>query len=236
MSSPFTLNWADDGHDVEKTNSQFDSLTPDYLKHPHKTGTTLMAASYDGGIMIAADTRTSTGSYVAGRLTDKLTKLTDKIYCCRSGSSADTQAIAAIVKYHLSFYEEEIGEPASVGVAANIFRDLIYQYKYSLTAGIIVAGWDKRDGGQIYSISLGGMLKRLPVAFGGSGSVFIMGYVDSNFKPNMTRQECRDFLVKGITLAIHRDGSSGGCARLANICESGVEREDVIYDDFPPLI
>lgn len=42
-------------------------------------------------------------AYIANRVTDKLTKITDKIYCCRSGSAADTQAVADIVSYHLNF-------------------------------------------------------------------------------------------------------------------------------------
>jgi 20S proteasome subunit beta 1 len=44
-------------------------------------------------------------AYIANRVTDKLTKITDYIYCCRSGAAADTQAIADIVAYHLNFYE-----------------------------------------------------------------------------------------------------------------------------------
>lgn len=40
--------------------------------------------------------------YVANRVSDKLTEITERIYCCRSGSSADTQAIADMVKYNLS--------------------------------------------------------------------------------------------------------------------------------------
>ncbi|KAJ2343324.1 Proteasome subunit beta type-1, partial [Coemansia sp. RSA 2618] len=55
-------------------------------------GTTIMAVKFDGGVVIAADSRTSTGPYVANRVTDKLTKVNDLIYCCRSGSAADTQA------------------------------------------------------------------------------------------------------------------------------------------------
>ena len=47
-------------------------------------------------------------AYVANRVTDKLTKITDHIYCCRSGSAADTQAIADIVNYHLEFHEYEL--------------------------------------------------------------------------------------------------------------------------------
>lgn len=43
-------------------------------------------------------------AYIANRVTDKLTKVTDHIYCCRSGSAADTQAIADVVAYHLNFH------------------------------------------------------------------------------------------------------------------------------------
>ena len=64
-----------------------------------------MAAEYNGGVIIGADSRTSTGSYVANRVTDKLTQITDNIYCCRSGSAADTQAIADIVRYSLNYHE-----------------------------------------------------------------------------------------------------------------------------------
>ena len=108
-----------------------------------------MAAEYDGGVVIGADSRTTTGAYIANRATDKLTSVTNHIYCCRSGSAADTQAIADIVRYHLDFHSIELGEPPLVETAANIFRELCYNYRDSLSAGIIVAGWDKRKGGQV---------------------------------------------------------------------------------------
>ena len=41
--------------------------------------TTIMAATFDGGVVLGADSRTSTGNYVANRVTDKLTKLTDRV-------------------------------------------------------------------------------------------------------------------------------------------------------------
>lgn len=37
------------------------------------------------------------------RFTDKLTKLSDNIYCLRSGGAADTQAISQMVGYQLDF-------------------------------------------------------------------------------------------------------------------------------------
>ena len=66
------------------------------------TGTTILALTFDGGVVVCADSRTSTGTYVANRVTDKLVQLSDTIYCCRSGSAADTQALTDYVKYYLS--------------------------------------------------------------------------------------------------------------------------------------
>lgn len=87
----------------------------------------------------------------------------------------------------------EIGEPPLVKTAANVFREMCYNYRDSITAGIICAGWDKREGGQVYSIPLGGMLVRQPCSIGGSGSSYVYGYVDSNFKMGMTKEECIEF-------------------------------------------
>lgn len=46
----------------------------------------------------------------------------------------------------------ELGEPPKVEVAASIFRELCYNYRDSLVAGILVAGWDKQKGGTFLSI------------------------------------------------------------------------------------
>lgn len=66
--------------------------------------TSIMAVAYADGVVIGADSRTTTGAYIANRVTDKLTKVHDRIYCCRSGSAADTQAVADIVHYYLQLY------------------------------------------------------------------------------------------------------------------------------------
>jgi 20S proteasome subunit beta 1 len=66
------------------------------------TGTTILAVPFDGGVVVCADSRTSTGSYVANRVSDKLVQLSEYIYCCRSGSAADTQALTDYVHYFLN--------------------------------------------------------------------------------------------------------------------------------------
>lgn len=52
--------------------------------------------------MLGADSRTTTGTYIANRVSDKITPMTESIFCCRSGSAADTQAISDYVRYVLN--------------------------------------------------------------------------------------------------------------------------------------
>ena len=108
-----------------------------------------MAVAFQGGVVIGADSRTTTGSYIvrlafvplnshqltfgpgqANRVTDKLTYLHDRVYCCRSGSAADTQAIADVAHSQLQMYQITHEAPPSVKVAATLLEGLCYSNKY----------------------------------------------------------------------------------------------------------
>eukprot|EP01129_Flabellula_baltica_P015094 TRINITY_DN7467_c0_g1_i1.p1 TRINITY_DN7467_c0_g1~~TRINITY_DN7467_c0_g1_i1.p1 ORF type:complete len:233 (+),score=62.07 TRINITY_DN7467_c0_g1_i1:13-711(+) len=205
----------------------------DWMNAEHLTGTTIMAVEFDGGVVIGADSRTTTGAYIANRVTDKLTPLHDRIFCCRSGSAADTQAIAQYVKYYLSMHAIELGDYPLVKTASAITQDIIYKNKNALLASMIVAGWDPANGGQVYSIPLGGTRIRKPWTIGGSGSSFIYGYCDSAFRENMTKEECLEFVRNAVSLAMARDGSSGGCIRTLVITEEGLERDFIPGNRLP---
>jgi len=199
----------------------------------HMLGTSIMAVEFKGGVVLGADSRTSTGSYVANRVSDKLTRVSDHIYCCRSGSAADTQAISDIVDYYLNLHTLELNKTPLVKTAATVFRDLCYSNKDKLMAGIIVGGYDEKEGGAVYNIPLGGALVRQPYAIGGSGSTYIYGYCDAHFKEGMTQEECRKFVIQALAQAMNRDGSSGGIIRLAIITKDGVKREFIPGDKLP---
>ncbi|EKX39065.1 20S proteasome subunit beta type 6 [Guillardia theta CCMP2712] len=198
-------------------------------------GTTIMAVEFDGGVVLGADSRTSSGSYVANRVSDKITYVSDKIYVCRSGSAADTQAVADMMRMYLGMHSLEIGKDPEVPTAANILNQVCYENKNYLMAGMICAGWDERNGGVVYSIPLGGGLFRESYTIGGSGSGYIYGYCDANFRKGMSKHEAQEFVKNAISLAIWRDGSSGGVIRTVTITKDGVEREMVLGDKLPHL-
>ena len=113
------------------------------------SGTTIVAIPFSGGVVLGADSRVSTGTYVANRTSDKIAQLHDRIWCCRSGSAADTQAITDYVKHYLAQLAIETGRVPTVKVVAHLMRRICYENKDILMAGVIVGGWDPVDGGSV---------------------------------------------------------------------------------------
>jgi 20S proteasome subunit beta 1 len=98
-----------------------------------------MAINFKDGVILGADSRTTTGAYIANRVTDKLTQVHDTIWCCRSGSAADTQAVADIVSYHLNMYGVVNNEAPSTQVAASLFQELCYENKDALRSALTLS-------------------------------------------------------------------------------------------------
>ena len=70
------------------------------------------------------------------------------------------------------------------------------------------------------------------IAASGSGSTYLRGFIDANYKVNFTRSQVKEFLKSAISLACYRDGSSGGCIRLLDITKDSVTREFHPYSQF----
>lgn len=202
------------------------------LRVPLKSKTTILAVEFDGGVVLASDSRVSAGESVVNRVMDKLAPLHDRIYCALSGSAADAQQMADMVNYHLELHSLDMDEAPLVVAAASLVKGISYKYKEELSAHLIVAGWDRRLGGQVYG-TLGGMLIRQPFSIGGSGSTYIYGYVDSTFKPGMSREECVQFATNAVALAMSRDGSSGGVIYMVIITKAGSEHKIIAGADVP---
>lgn len=181
--------------------------------------------------MLAADSRTSSGVYVANRVADKIWPISKNIFALKSGSAADTQFILQNTKDYVNQFAIEYGDKPLVKVAARIVQQFQYEYKDNLSAAIIMCGIDKVDGPQIYSIGLGGSTVKHEIVISGSGSAFIYGYCDTHFKSNMSRQEAKRFLKSAVTLAMYRDNSSGGIIRTMDITEEGYTRDIIRFDE-----
>ena len=55
----------------------------------------------------------------------------------------------------------------------------------------------------------------------------------THVQPNMSEEECKAFVVKAVSHAMARDGSSGGCIRTVVINKDGVKRSFIPGDKVP---
>ena len=111
-------------------------------------------------------------------------------------------------------------------------REIIYNNKNSLSASMICSGWDPYKGYQIYTVNSSGYFDQGDWALSGSGGTYIWGYIDANYRADMSKAECVEFIKSCIALACYRDSSSGGCIRILDITEDGLTREYIPYTDF----
>ena len=126
----------------------------------------------------------------------------------------------------------ELGNLPAVESAATVMREIIYSNKNNLSAAMICSGWDPYKGYQIYQVNSTGFMETGNWALGGSGGTFIWGYVDANYRENMTKHETKEFIKSCIALAAYRDSSSGGIIRMVDITKDGITRDYVPYDEF----
>lgn len=110
-----------------------------------------MALVYDGGVLIGADTRTSAGILISNKVSDKLEPLHQRIWCQRCGTSSHTETIAKVTRYYLDIHASELGDLPLVETAGNLIQDLLYKNP-SLSGALIVSGWDKVHGPQIFNV------------------------------------------------------------------------------------
>eukprot|EP00659_Diplonema_papillatum_P001101 gene1101-1684_t len=187
-------------------------------------GTTILATVFNGGVMLACDGRTAAGRHIANYSAQKITMITDKIFVLRSGSAADTQNMAHMVTDYMRQLEIEMGH-VPVEAAARLFQHLAFYNRGSISAGFIVAGWDEKLGGQVYNVPSGGSRHKLPYTLGGSGSIYIYGWADATWKPDMTEEEAKAWCQQAVAHAKARDCSSGGNTRFCTVTAAKTQHE-----------
>ena len=189
-------------------------------------GTTLLAIQCTDGVVIASDSRTSSGVYIASRGTNKITQIAPTIFFARSGGAADTQALSKYVKYFLNVLAMNSETPfsRSVTICANVLKKLIHSNKDRLSAGILCAGYDETDGPSVWSVDPTGLALKRKFATSGSGSVYITAYCDENFREDFNVEQATKFAINAVTGAIVRDGSSGGVVNIVQVKSDGSKR------------
>jgi len=184
-------------------------------------GTTTLGFMYQGGIVLAVDSRATGGSYIASQSMRKVVEINDYLLGTIAGGAADCVYWDRVLTKQCRMYELRNRERISVAAASKLMTNMIYNYKgMGLSIGMMIAGWDKRGPGLYYVDSEG---TRTPgkVFSAGSGSPYAFGVLDSGYRWDLNDTEAYELGRRSIYHATFRDSYSGGIIRVYHMKSTG---------------
>jgi len=190
------------------------------------SGTTIVAIRFKDGVLIASDKQTTAGMMVYHNKAQKLHQITDNILIGAAGLVGDIQALVKILQANLKLkYLRSKNEPTAEE-AASFLSSLMNYYKwFPFFTEVIVVGKDNDDY-NIYSIDEAGGLEKFDnFTSTGSGMVFALGVLETEYKENMSEEEARELAKKAILAAIKRDLGSGYGIEIWTLTKEGLKKE-----------
>jgi proteasome beta subunit len=182
----------------------------EYIADQVKKGTTTCALVCSDGVVLAADTRASAGFFIADRHVMKIQKVDRHLGMTIAGGVADAQNLVDIMRYNANIYRLTNRELMPIKSAARLCSNVLFNQRYfPYYVQIILAGYDKNAGGQIYNIDLFGSMTSEKFISTGSGSPVAYGYLESEFKDNLNVDESYKIAIQAVAAAIRRNAGTG---------------------------
>ena len=173
-----------------------------------KTGTTIVGIIYKDGVVLGADTRSTSGSEVADKNCEKIHYLAPNIYCCGAGTAADTEKTTELIASNLELMRLSANVPNRIVNALTLLKRLLYKHQGQIGAALILGGCDI-SGAHLYSIHPHGSTQRQTYDTMGSGSLAAMAVFESRYKEDMNEDEAIILVRDAIRAGIFNDLGSG---------------------------
>jgi len=184
-------------------------------------GTTTLAFKFNEGIIVAVDSRSTMGPYIASQTVKKVIEINPFLLGTMAGGAADCSFWERDLGRQCRMYELRNKERISVAAASKLLANTMYQYRgYGLSMGTMVTGWDK-TGPQLYYVDNDATRLHGNMFSVGSGSTYAYGVLDSHHRADLTVDEAIDLGKRAIYHATHRDAYSGGICNVYHVQETG---------------
>ena len=181
---------------------------------PHAT--TIVAAAFAGGVVMAGDRRATSGNIISQRDVEKVFRTDD--YSCMgiAGTASTGIEMARLYRVELEHYEKLEGRTMSVAGKANRLATMIRGNLAMAMQGLVVvplfAAYDPDgDRGRIFSYDVaGGPYERERFDAIGSGSIFARGALKKLYRDAASADEMAMTLIQALYDAADDDSATGG--------------------------
>jgi proteasome beta subunit len=181
---------------------------------PH--GTTIVAAAFDGGVVMAGDRRATAGNMISQRDIEKVFR-SDEYSCIGiSGVAGIGIDLVRLFQVELEHYEKIEGRALSLEGKANRLAGIVRANLGGAMQGLVVvpifAGYDPDEGvGRIFSYDVaGGRYEEHRFHSIGSGSVFARGSLKKLYTDGMAPADAIMACMQALYDAADDDSATGG--------------------------
>ncbi|ORD96978.1 PSB5A [Hepatospora eriocheir] len=212
----------------ERDQTEIDNIAIDkeYVKNniKYSKGTTTLAFTFQGGMIIAVDSRATSGSYIASQTVNKVIEVNNHLLGTMAGGAADCAYWEGQMGLYAKRYELETGKRITVSNASKYLVDCLRRYKgYGLSVGSMVCGYDGEIP-KIFFVDDSGSRIENNLFSVGSGSPIAIGVLNSKYRHELTKEEAIELGKEAIYRAGHRDAMSGGTVNVIFMNENGWTR------------
>jgi proteasome beta subunit len=181
---------------------------------PH--GTTIVAATWSGGVVMAGDRRATMGNVIAQRTIEKVFPADEHACIGIAGSAGIALGLVRLFQVELEHYEKIEGSSLSLDGKANrlasLLRSNLGLALQGLAAVPLLAGYDPQRGrGRIFSYDVtGGRYEEHDHYSVGSGALFARGSLKKLYTEGLDEQAAVEVCVEALYDAADDDSATGG--------------------------
>ena len=181
---------------------------------PH--GTTIVAATFGDGVVMAGDRRATMGNIIAQRDIEKVFPADEYSCVGIAGTAGLAVEMVRLFQTELEHYEKIEGTTLSMDGKANRLAALIRSNLGMAMQGLAVvplfAGFDlTREQGRIFSYDVtGGRYEETAFHAVGSGSLFARGSLKKLYRDDLDAEGCVTAVVQALYDAADDDSATGG--------------------------
>ncbi|RBM23894.1 proteasome subunit beta [Streptomyces sp. PT12] len=179
-------------------------------------GTTIVAATFAGGVVLAGDRRATMGNMIAQRDVEKVFPADEYSAVGIAGTAGLAVELVKLFQLELEHFEKVEGHVLSLEGKANRLSTMIRGNLGMALQGLAVvpmfAGYDlERERGRIFSYDVtGGRSEELGFAAVGSGSIFARGALKKLHREDLTERQTATVVVQSLYDAADDDSATGG--------------------------
>jgi proteasome beta subunit len=180
--------------------------------------TTIVAAVFTGGVLMAGDRRATMGNLIAQRDIEKVFAADDYSLVGIAGTAGLAVELVRLFQVELEHYEKIEGTALTLDGKANRLATMIRGNLGAAMQGLAVvplfAGYDldtSGEAGRIYSYdAVGGRYPEQHYHSVGSGSVFAKSALKKLWRPGLSESEVVEVVVEALYDAADDDAATGG--------------------------